>query len=238
MKTTNNPKIEKNIFDKINKKEKGFTNFKMINGNGETAAMHVFFCNELYNIKLTPEEIDYLVRHSDLKYRTSNQNDLLMYALKNNDNQKLNLTPQTWDYLIKNSEIGKSDDMDWSALDFAIIKEDEEKLQLTREQWNYLVENSDLSKRDIYNRNSILRAVEYKKYDVAVNILERMMDKTKYNFNFDDYLSEIEKAKNRRLGDTAVCNETRQLIEVVKAKKMIGENLKNKNIQISVSNKI
>ncbi len=100
-------------------------------------------CKE-FNINLSTEEFDYLIKNNDLNFYTNTGWSPLMLFLDNNENNLFKATAKQIDYLIKNTDLYVNSKQGNSALDLALNRNLSSKLNLSNEQFEYIIKRVNL----------------------------------------------------------------------------------------------
>ena len=214
-------KLEKTILKKIERISSynyKFNNLKETDLKKQIPCQ-IVITNDWLSKKLTKEEIDYLIKNSDLKHCDIAGCDCLMLVLPNNQYKNLNLDNEIINYLIKNSDLKHTTVNGWNSLMLALFYDHDQNLNLNQEQWQYLVENSDLLTQNNGRTLSVIGFCIKHKPELIEVVLEKVIKNKKFNL------------KNYRTDENY--QEISKWLKIFKIKKNIENNIKkikNKNI--------
>lgn len=110
-------KKEQEILDKINKVSGyNFSSFSKVS-YGFTPLLYVFSSNVDKKINLSNEEINYIIKQSDLTINNIYNWTPFMYALLFNESQNLGLTEKQWTYLMDNCDLKLNNDLMFNLIE-------------------------------------------------------------------------------------------------------------------------
>lgn len=148
MKEKKQKNLEQKIIDDINK----WTGTGLISLKDRTtyfnytALMRFFDYSD--RVKLESNELDYLIKNSDLNQATMDGTTALMIAIINH--KEVKLVDHQWNYLINNSKLELKDSEGWDALACAVyFGNDNVALKIAKKMIQK--KNDDLNKDDYYN---------------------------------------------------------------------------------------
>ena len=126
---------------------KSINDYNKNDDRGDSLAITVMQNNRFKGINLNHDEMEYLIKNSDLNYRNKVGRNLLMCAFAFNMDENINLKPNIIEYLIMNSDCRTYERHGWNNLMFAIVFNSKSKLNISNDCWEYLIQNSSLNFR-------------------------------------------------------------------------------------------
>lgn len=105
--------------------------------------MYVAAVSSNKTIILSPKELSYLIKHSNLKnYSRADGVDALYLLMTNNKRGNLDLTPGDWDLVIRGSDLSRTSPGDEQcALTYYLYEKRKEEIFLSEETEDYLIDN-------------------------------------------------------------------------------------------------
>lgn len=155
-----------------------------IYGQERTPIHMAFHFNKSLEFNLSNDQLDYLIKNSNLYKYDGYNYSVLMYAIIYNKSENLNLTEEQFDYLIYNTDINKKNIHKDSILEYAI----KYKEFLTKKQLVYIIINSNYNNKML---DYVLDCLDYLSIEELDFISKKIEDKEinkKYKIRFNNYL--------------------------------------------------
>lgn len=127
------------------------------NTKHSTILSHALCWNSHKNINLNKEELNYLIKNSDLNYQPHGDGSTAaMAAIVFNKDEKLNFSKEQFSYMIKKSNPRLVDAGDFNLLMYCLKYKRQAGSDVLKEaDINYLIKNSDLSQASMHRSDKL-----------------------------------------------------------------------------------